>query len=109
MNLYTGSNDVLYWLYNSHQISKGIYLLGFGIFTFWWGLSPLWPHFACFISMLSQPSWTVLWADTEITGLEEKHYLPKFGSLATLSFEICMNKPDSKFFCSDPESERLEI
>ena len=35
MNLYTGSNDVLYWLYNSHQISKGIQLLGFGIFTFW--------------------------------------------------------------------------
>ena len=38
MSLYTGSNDVLYWLYNSHQISKGkagIYLLNFGIFTFW--------------------------------------------------------------------------
>ena len=23
MNIYTGSNDVLYWLYNSQQISKG--------------------------------------------------------------------------------------
>ena len=23
MNVYTGSNDVLYWLYNSHQICKG--------------------------------------------------------------------------------------
>ena len=23
INIYTGSNDVLYWLYNSQQISKG--------------------------------------------------------------------------------------
>ena len=37
MNIYTGSNNVLYWLYNSQQISKGktgIYLWIFGIFTF---------------------------------------------------------------------------
>ena len=108
MNVYTGCNDVLYWYYNSQQVSKGktgIYLWMFGIFTF---LAPLWQHlFWLLISMLSQPSWTVLWVDTEIRGgLEKKHctYL-RFG----LSFEFWdMNKPDSKLFFSDPESERLE-
>ena len=111
MNIYTGSNDVLYWLYNSQQISKGktgIYLWIFGIFTFWWGLAPSWQHlFWLLISMLSQRSWTVLWVDTKIRGLKKKHctYL-NFG----LSFEFWdMKKPDSKFFRPDPESERLDI
>ena len=71
-------------------------------------LAPLWQHlFWLLISVLCQPSWTVLWVDTEIRGLEKKHwaYL-NFG----LSFEFWdMNKPDSKFFCPDPESERLDI
>ena len=104
-NGYIGSNDVLYWYYNSQQVSQGktgIYLWMFGIFTF---LAPLWQHlFWLLISILSQPSWTV-WVDTEIRELEKKHctYL-SFG----LSFEFWdMNKPDSKFFCPDPESERL--
>ena len=42
--IYSGSNDVLYWYYNSQQESKGktgIYLWIFGIFTF---LAPLWQH-----------------------------------------------------------------
>ena len=110
MNVYTDCNDVLYWHYNSQQVSKGktgIYLWMFGIFTF---LAPLWQHlFWLLISMLSQPSWTVLWVDTEIggRGLEKKHFTYlSFG----LSFGFWdMNKPDSKFFFSDPESERLEI
>ena len=105
MNGYIGSNDVLYWYYNSQQVSQGktgIYFWMFGIFTF---LAPLWQHlFWLLISILSQLSWTV-WVDTEIRELEKKHctYL-SFG----LSFKFWdMNKPDSKFFCPDPESERL--
>ena len=106
--IYSGSNDVLYWYYNSQQESKGktgIYLWILGIFTF---LAPLWQHLLCLlISMLWQPSWTVLWVDTKIRGLEKKQctYL-NFG----LSFEFWdMNKPDSKVFRPDPESERLDI
>ena len=55
MNVYTGSNDVLYWLYNSHQISKGKtgnypWIFGSTLVTAFWLL----------ISMLSQPSRTAL-------------------------------------------------
>ena len=42
--IYAGSNDVLYWYYNSQQESKGksgIYLRSFDIFTF---LAPLWQY-----------------------------------------------------------------
>ena len=56
--------------------------------------------------MLSQRSWTVLWVDTKIRGLEKKPctYL-NFG----LFFEFWdMKKPDLKFFRPDLESEKLD-
>ena len=101
MNVYTGSNDVLYWLYNSHQISKGktgIYLLIFGIFTFWWGLAPLWQHFGCWF--LCYPSLVELYYvgwywDNGVR--KETLYLPKFWSLATLNFEIWINQIQNSF------------
>ena len=97
MNVYTSSNDVLYWLYNSHQIwskeKTGTYLWIFGIFTFCWGLALLWQHFGCWF--LCYPSLVELYYvgwywDNGVR--KETLYLPKFWSLATLNFEIWINQ-----------------
>ena len=96
MNFYTGSNDVLYWLYNSQQICKektGIYLWIFGIFTFWWSLASLWQHFGrwflCYPSLIGLYYKGWYW-DKGVR--KETLYLPKFWSLATLNFEIWINQ-----------------
>ena len=108
--VYTGSNDVLYWLYNRILNEKLEFTCEFLVFIygFLWGVALLDSIFGC--QFLCYPSPVELYYGTLDKGVRKerlsKAMYPNFG----LFFEFSdMNKPDSRLFPSDPESKRLDI